>query len=113
MNDPNKDLISALYEILGTKHPEGEAHLQIEPQSLRKDVVTGGGGAEILSGDAWVAADKDTWRSWTGHRRIWGIEYHGPVYNYLSPEGSPPYTGRRVCPCAECQSNVMPTLRIN
>lgn len=113
MNDANKDLLDALYKILGTKPPVDEALPPTEPPRPRADVVMGGGGAEILSGETWIAADKETWRSWTGHRRIWGIEHHGPVYNYLSPEGSLPYTGRRVCTCAECQANVTPTLRDN
>jgi len=66
---------------------------------------------EIMAGDEYVAAAPEVWRAWTGQRRLWGQEYHGPVY----PLGKDdmPWTGARVCGCKTCQEHVLPALRPN
>jgi hypothetical protein len=63
--------------------------------------------------DTWISADRNLWRSWTGRRKIWGIEYHGPVYNLDSPEDSAPWSGIRSCSCQICQKNVDDHLKPN
>lgn len=70
-------------------------------------------GLEIDVSGTWTPADREMWRAWTGPRRFWGIEYHGPVYNYKSQEGSKPYTGKRLCNCQTCQEHVLPQFRPN
>ena len=73
-------------------------------------------GLEICTdsaGDIWEPAELNLWRSWTGRRKIWGMEYHGPVYIVDSPEDSPPFTGLRVCKCNICQAHVDVKLKAN
>lgn len=63
-------------------------------------------GLEIcLSGEDWIPSSMLLWRSWTGLRRVWCMEYHGPVFSFESPERTP-FTGRRVCGCKICQEHV-------
>lgn len=68
---------------------------------------------EVQVGAAWVEASGPEWRSWTGRRMVNGEEVHGPVYVFGSPDGSLPFTGRRVCGCRECQEHVAPEFRPN
>lgn len=70
-------------------------------------------GMEVLIDGDWIPADPVTWRAWTGHRRLWGVEYHGPVTAVDAKPGAPPWTGPRTCRCATCQSQVPPALRGN
>ena len=42
-----------------------------------------------------------------------GAEHHGPIFLMGSPDGTPPYTGRRVCLCPTCQEQVEPRYRPN
>ena len=68
-------------------------------------------GLEIMVEDTWFPADPATWRAWTGQRRVWGQEYHGPVYAIDAP--STAWSGKRICNCSACQSTVSPGLRLN
>lgn len=68
---------------------------------------------EVEVGDKWSVVDRETFRSWTGRRKYQGQEVHGAVYNYLSPEGSDPFTGMRSCQCKECQRHVAPRYKAN
>lgn len=70
-------------------------------------------GLEARIGNDWIPVTSDVWSSWTGRRRIWGMEHHGPVYAFGAPEGTPPWTGARECYCSSCQAHVEPTLRPN
>lgn len=66
-----------------------------------------------VHGGTWLSVTSDIWRAWTGPRRIWGVEHHGPVYPVGSTEGSAPYAGARVCRCSVCQEHVHPTAKPN
>jgi hypothetical protein len=72
---------------------------------------------EIFDGEEWIPATPELFRAWTGLRRIFGMEFHGPVWNFgTDPESTPeaqPYAGARVCTCSECQKHVAPQLRLN
>lgn len=94
------DLIGRIEEALG-------------PVTFTNDDPVPSTGMEIQVQSDWFPADRQTWRSWTGSRRLWGVEYHGPVYVYMSPEGSMPFTGRRQCGCKTCQEHVLPHFRPN
>lgn len=69
--------------------------------------------AEVNLDDEWIVVSSEEFRSWTGLRRISGVEVHGPIYIYNSPEGAAPYTGRRLCNCSLCQANVDPIHKPN
>lgn len=68
---------------------------------------------EIQINFDWVPTTREEFRSWTGRRRISGVEFHGPVYVYGSVEDSQPYTGHRVCGCKICQTYVEPMFKSN
>lgn len=71
-------------------------------------------GLEIeVQPDVWEYTNLRTWRAWTGRRKIWGFEHHGPVYIVDSKDDSKPYEGARVCKCSLCQAHVLPTLKSN
>ena len=70
------------------------------------------GPVEIKVNASWIPTTSEVFRSWTGRRRIWGIEYHGPVYVLGKPQETT-YTGARLCPCAVCQETVEPRFRTN
>ena len=70
-------------------------------------------GLEVHLGNDWIPITADMWRSWTGRRRIWGIEHHGPVYAVGTQDESTPWTGVRECACSTCQAHVEPTLKPN
>ena len=59
-----------------------------------------------------VPVGLDVWRSWTGRRYIFGIEHHGPVYEFGKSETTP-WSGSRICFCSTCQTHVAPKLRPN
>jgi len=46
--------------------------------------------------------------SWTGHRLVWGVPYHGPV-TPGGPASGVVWRGSRVCDCEVCQSTVSST----
>lgn len=70
-------------------------------------------GHEVQLDGEWVPTSQETWRSWLGPRRLWGVEYHGDVYELGTGDGSPPWRGARVCPCDTCQRHVAPDNRYN
>lgn len=70
-------------------------------------------GLTVEVSDVWLPVTRDVWSAWTGRRSVWGIEYHGPVTALGAPEGSPPFTGPRVCRCDTCQAHVDPTQKSN
>lgn len=41
---------------------------------------------EIIINNRWCKVASGEFRSWTGPRRIDGVEYNGPVYTYLTNE---------------------------
>lgn len=74
------------------------------------DDIASGPILEVQLLDRWFLVDLDTFRSWTGLRRLNGDDFHGDIF-YL--ESSSPYTGARACPCSTCQSSVNPRHRKN
>jgi len=70
-------------------------------------------GVAVMLNGAWIPSDRKLWRSWTGRRAVWGLEYHGPIYAMESTNDSTPWDGPRECNCDKCQSNVKPTSRSN
>lgn len=80
---------------------------------LPTDEIIPHDGLEVcLSGDDWIPAGAALWRSWTGRRRVWSLEYHGPVFNIDRPDGEP-FKGKRVCGCVVCQEHVESKSRHN
>lgn len=63
--------------------------------------------------ESWIPVRRELWRSWTGHRAVWGIDYHGPVYSIESKTDSIPWSGPRLCHCRTCQEHVSPQSRVN
>lgn len=61
-------------------------------------------GFEVCLGDTWLPAEPRVWRSWKGPRKMWGQEYHGPIY--MLDSTSETYSGRRACSCSKCQEFV-------
>jgi hypothetical protein len=76
-------------------------------------VAQGATGLEVEVEGDWIPTSIDVWRAWTGRRKLWGFEHHGPVYSFGHSDESPPYAGRRVCNCGKCQLHVKPELRPN
>jgi len=66
---------------------------------------------EVADGE-WIPSTQILWRSWTGRRQVWGMEYHGPVFN-VDRDDSVPYAGKRVCSCSICQEHVIPAAKPN
>ena len=65
---------------------------------------------EVCITESWIEVKESVWKSWTGHRRLNGEDYHGPVYNL---DTDVVYNGARACGCSTCQSNVPPALKVN
>lgn len=79
-----------------------------------EDGLPKGGPLEVqVHGEQWLPVSTEIWRAWTGPRRVWGIEYHGPVFPLGAADESKPYDGARVCRCRQCQEHVHPTARPN
>lgn len=66
---------------------------------------------EIEFNGTWIDASPDVFESWTGRRKINGVEHHGKV-TYLDRPGEI-YKGRRTCACKHCQSDVLPEHKPN
>ena len=66
---------------------------------------------EVAEGE-WIPSTQVLWRSWTGRRKVWGMEYHGPVFN-VDRDDSVPYVGKRVCTCSKCQEHVESSMKPN
>jgi len=64
---------------------------------------------EVKMGTTWVLVESDIFGSWTGLRRVNGVEHHGPV-TYI--EGGL-YRGTRVCGCGLCEVHVEPKFKKN
>lgn len=69
------------------------------------------GPVEVFVGGNWMPTTLEDWSAWTGLRRVWGIEYHGPV-SYKDKKDKL-YTGPRGCPCETCQETVEPRFKMN
>lgn len=82
------------------------------PVDLPEEEGLDSGPVEVLRGDTWIPVSKEDFASWTGPRRIWGIEYHGPV-TYKNCKNGSQYTGPRSCPCNTCQSTVESKFKMN
>lgn len=70
-------------------------------------------GLSVMLEGCWIPADRSLWRSWVGRRALWGIEYHGPIFDVESKNDDRPYEGPRNCGCKTCQSSVEPASRKN
>ena len=68
-------------------------------------------GLQVMSEGTWVPSTRELWTAWTGRRAVWGVEFHGPVYLVGTTDVT--WTGSRACPCARCQSTVVPGSRRN
>ncbi len=77
------------------------------------DVVLPSNGCEIEVGDTWIPVTSEVWRSWTGRRKVWGMEHHGPIFYFDKPGRDKPYEGKRICNCDKCQQFVSPGDRYN
>lgn len=86
---------------------------QVPISPLPTDEIIPHDGLEVcLTGEDWIPASKGLWRSWTGRRRVWGIEFHGEVFNMDRPDDSI-FTGKRTCFCSVCQTHVEGKFRPN
>lgn len=70
------------------------------------DSIVPHGGKSVMVEGSWIPVDAKLWRSWTGRRAVWGMEYHGPVYSVESSVDTKPWDGPRECSCQKCQSHV-------
>lgn len=82
------------------------------PYGTARDELIPHYGMEIELNGQWVPAVNTLWNAWTGRRRLWSIEYHGPVYSIGGQPGVP-YDGKRICSCSVCQQNVTSTQKYN
>ena len=57
---------------------------------------------EIMDRSGWFKVTEDIFRSWAGRRRLSGVEYHGPIFYFLSDE---PARNARACSCETCQGS--------
>ena len=69
-------------------------------------------GMEVEVNGEWIPAYSELWNAWTGRRRLWNTEYHGPVYAMGGKPGVP-YDGKRICSCSECQRHVKSSAKYN
>ena len=92
---------------------ELEEMFKVPANPLPTDEIIPHVGLEVnIAAEEWIPATKVLWRSWTGLRKVWGMEYHGPVYN-IDRDDSVPFSGKRVCGCKICQEHVSPELKPN
>lgn len=88
-----------------------EAIMAGESTQLPVEESIPSGPVEVFVGGNWAPASVEDWSAWTGLRRVWGVEYHGPV-NYKDKKDKL-YTGPRGCPCDKCQETVEPRFKMN
>ena len=62
---------------------------------------------------AWLPVKRELWRSWTGFRAVWGVDYHGPIYSVDTKSDDRPWAGPRTCICPTCQEHVSPQHKAN
>ena len=70
-------------------------------------------GLQVWIDGAWEPAAIGVWRSWTGHRALWGQMHHGPVYAMNTVDDTVPWNGPRACKCSTCQSHVARDSHLN
>ena len=110
MNENTKQSASALLEEV-TKQLEDAFALPAAPFPTDELIPHQGLAIEVADGE-WIPSTQVLWRSWTGRRSVWGLEWHGPVFN-VDRDDSVPYAGKRVCTCKICQEHVHPTAKPN
>lgn len=79
---------------------------------LADEIIPHNGLTVEIAADDWVPCTQELWRAWTGRRKIWSLEYHGPLFNIASDDFVP-FIGKRICACAICQEHVAYTLKPN
>jgi len=90
-----------------------EDMLKVPAVPLPTDEIIPHVGLEVnVAADEWIPATQVLWRSWTGRRKVWGMEYHGPVFN-IDRDDSVPFSGKRICGCKICQEHVSPEMKPN
>lgn len=70
-------------------------------------------GLQIWDGEVWIPSTAEVWRSYVGPRRVWGIDWHGPVYAVDDGDSGTPWRGPRSCGCPKCQEHVLPEYKPN
>lgn len=110
MNENTKHSAAALLEEV-TKQLEEAFALPATPFPTDEIIPHQGLAIEIAEGE-WIPSTQVLWRSWTGRRSVWGLEWHGPVFN-VDRDDSVPYTGKRVCTCSKCQEHVESSMKPN
>lgn len=85
-------------------------HSPVLPPLPPNDYSLGHHVYEIEWNSELVAADPDTWNSWTGRRYLDGVEFHGPVTTFGT---SSLYTGKRSCGCSACATATLPIHKPN
>ena len=110
MNENTKHSASALLEEV-TKQLEDAFTLPAAPFPTDEIIPHVGLTVEMAPGE-WIPSTQVLWRSWTGRRKVWGMEYHGPVF-IIDRDDSVPFSGKRVCGCSKCQEHVAPVSKHN
>ena len=110
MNENTKQSASALLEEVA-KQIEDDFTLPSTPFPTDEIIPHQGLAIEVADGE-WIPSTQVLWRSWTGRRKVWGLEWHGPVFN-IDRDDSVPYTGKRVCTCTICQEHVASVAKPN
>lgn len=110
MNENTKQSAAAILEEV-TKQLEDAFALPTSASPTDEIIPHMGLEVEVAEGD-WIPSTQVLWRSWTGRRKVWGIEYHGPVFN-IDRDDSSLWTGKRVCTCDKCQENVSSSMKPN
>jgi hypothetical protein len=108
MNENTKPPATALLEE-ATKLLEDAFALPATPLPTDEIIPHVGLTIEVAEGE-WIPSTQVLWRSWTGRRKVWGMEYHGPVFN-VDRDDSVPYAGKRVCLCSKCQEHVVASMK--
>ena len=65
---------------------------------------------EIAITDVFVTTEFSIFNSFLGHRRINGIDFHGPIYNFNTDTV---YNGPRFCSCHVCEAGAQPIYKKN
>ena len=110
MNENTKQSASALLEEVA-KQIEDAFALPATPFPTDEIIPHQGLTVEVADGE-WIPSTQVLWRSWTGRRKVWGLEWHGPVFN-IDRDDSVPYMGKRVCTCSVCQEHVASVAKPN
>lgn len=65
---------------------------------------------EISITDVFVTTEFSVFNSFLGRRRINGIDFHGPIYNFNTDAV---YNGPRFCSCHVCEAWAQPIYKKN